>query len=57
MKSIIKDMLIFLWRRDSESACLMCICLTNYLDEKDAKGLGDYFNEYAKYIGRQYINE
>jgi hypothetical protein len=31
------------WRRDSESACILAIALTGWLDRSDLRILADYF--------------
>ena len=42
MRSVIKDFLRFVWRRDSESACIMIIGLSWWLDDADCGQLADY---------------
>lgn len=42
MKAVFKDFLRFVWRRDSESACIMIIGLSWWLDDADCRQLADY---------------
>ena len=42
MKSVFKDFLRFVWRRDSESACILIIGLSWWLDDADCRQLADY---------------
>lgn len=43
MTDVIKHMWRFFWRRDSESACILAIALTGWLDRSDLRILADYF--------------
>lgn len=38
----------FIHKGDTTSASCVCIAMTNYVSESDAKGLADYFKEVAK---------
>lgn len=40
---MIRDILRFLWRRDSESAAILCIMLASFLSRDDVKHMADYF--------------
>lgn len=42
MKSVLRDFLRFAWRRDSESACILIIGLSWWLDDADCRQLADY---------------
>lgn len=42
IKMIIKDFLKFLWKRDSDSACMVIITLAGYLNKTDARDMKLY---------------
>jgi len=39
---MIRNLLRFLWRRDSESACILMIGLAEYLSQRDAGEMAEY---------------
>jgi hypothetical protein len=42
MKDVFKDFLRFVWRRDSESACILIIGLSWWLGDADLRQMSDY---------------
>lgn len=49
---MIKDILRFLWRRDSESAVFLMVDIANYLSIKDLHEIADFFKQSAHYYER-----
>jgi len=57
VKDIIWSFLVFLWRRDSESACCLAITLSNHVNMKDCRNLEDYYRGVKEYLDNLESNE
>lgn len=44
---MLRDLLRFLWRRDSESASVLIIQLAEYLTIHDMRDMGEYLKSYV----------